>query len=431
MDDPRAPVQASLNISILRGRVMDLPRPNHPTRLCLLVEDRLEILIFPEPLQAVPDNKVALGDLVEVWAEQGVVKQLARIGGVTEAWHEQGDALRWRRAGEEPSRMAVLRLRHAVLREIRAWFDEQGFLEVETPAWSAAPNPEPQFEVVSAGDGYLITSPEFHLKRLLVGGFDRVYRLGPVFRGGEVGRHHNPEFTLLEWYRCHEGLDAMAADLEQLMARLAPFAINTAQGDSVKGWSQPPFHRATVAELFREYLGMEMVGVTHLEALKAAVREAGVLSHNAKGGEWVEADSLPEDFERAFFALWDRMEQRFPPTPLLVTEWPAPLASLARMKPGDPTVALRMELYAGGLELANGFDELTDGAEQRMRFEADRNARRIAGLPDVPLDERFLAALEQGMPPAAGMALGVDRLVMLLAGVDTIRDVIPFAFDER
>ena len=166
---------------------------------------------------------------------------------------------------------------------------------------------------------------------------------------------------------------------------------------------------------------MEIGGLTDARALCAAARAARVPG----------ADALPADFTAAFSALWLRIEAALPPAPLLVAEWPAPAASLARLKPGDPSVAERLELYAGGLELANGFAELTDPVEQRRRFEADRAARAAQGLPPVPLDEAFLAALEEGMPPAAGMALGVERLVLLLSGAETLRDVLPFAWDER
>ena len=175
-----------------------------------------------------------------------------------------------------------------------------------------------------------------------------------------------------------------------------------------------------MAELFAEYLNLDLRGVTTTASLVAAAGQAGV----------PDAQALPPAFDDAFFALWERIETRLPPAPLFVTEWPAPLASLARLKPEDPTVAERMELYAGGLELANGFVELTDAAEQRRRFAADLAARDARGLPRLPLDERFLEALAEGMPPAAGMALGVERLVMLVTGATEIRQVLPFAQDE-
>jgi lysyl-tRNA synthetase class 2 len=410
------------------GRIVDLPGKEAPGRLWVMAGEHL-LALEGEPALL---QGLAPGDLVRFSLDdEGRIRELGRVAGpVSGAWDETGDGLRWRRPGEEVPRMALLGLRQAVLREVRAYFEAEGFLEVETPAVVPAPSPEPQFAPLAAGDRFLITSPEFQLKRLLVGGFERIFRIGPVFRGGERGRLHNPEFTLLEWYRAHRDLEAMAADLEALLGRLAPLAAGTPEDEVAGGvpgnaalapaLGRSPFVRLTVRELFHLHLGIDLKGVTTPEALREAARQAG---HPA-------APDLPHDFERAFFTLWTEIETRLGPEPLLVTEWPAPLGSLARLKPDDPTVAERMELYAGGLELANGFAELTDPAEQRRRFEADLAARRAQGLPPVPLDERFLAALAQGMPPAAGMALGFDRLVMLVAGVSDIRQVLAFADDE-
>jgi lysyl-tRNA synthetase class 2 len=333
--------------------------------------------------------------------------------------------------------MSRLRLRHRVRRALRDWLDHEGFIEVDTPVLVPAPSPEPQFAPFRAGGEYLITSPEFQLKRLLVGGFEKIYRLGPAFRSGEAGRLHNPEFTLLEWYRVGEGLEAMVRDLESLLGATLPLAeARDAEGRllvppdpfhaSELGPAaldcRAPFPKRSVAALFREHLGMTIEDAGDAPAFREAARRAGLPG----------AEELAGDFEQAFFALWNRFEPRLGrEAPLLVMDWPAPLASLARLKPGDPRVAERMEWIMAGIELANGFAELTDPEEQRRRFERDRALRRARGLPEVPLDERFLAALEEGMPPAAGMALGVDRLVMLLAGANSIAEVLPFAWGER
>jgi len=402
-----------------RGRLVDLAGMP-PARAGILVGDRLLLAEADPALLA----GLAPGDLVVfVLGAPGRLESVLRTGGPAPgARWETGDALRWRRPGAAGGRMARLRLRHRVLQAVRAVLDGEGFTEIDTPVLVRAPSPEPQFAPIPAGDGYLITSPEFQLKRLLVGGFERIYRIGPVFRGAERGRHHNPEFTLLEWYRVGADLDALAADLERLLGRVAALSARrpgTPGLDPVALGA--PLRRARVADLFAEHLGVRLQGVVTAEGLRAAALAAGV----------PEAAALPADFERAFFALWGRIEPRLGPAPLLVTHWPAPLASLARLAPDDPTVAERMELYAGGLELANGFAELTDAAEQRRRFQADLAARAAQGLPPLPLDEAFLDALAEGLPPCAGMALGLERLVMLLAGTDDIRDVLPFAWDER
>lgn len=385
------------------------------------------------------------------------------------------DATRWRERGRESglSRMATLGWRHRILREVREWFHQQGFMEVETPTLVKAPSPEAVFSPITtlaAGTtdgGYLITSPEFQLKRMLVGGFEKIYRLGPVFRGGELGAHHNPEFTMLEWYRIHQGAEALGTeapgaevlteDLAGLFNRLAPLVEELAEvleEDPQPGGAEAPKARtlskraadlsrasipqATVAALFKAHLGMDIRGVAQVEALIKAVQAAddgqeilrGVLPGN-QDGEGAGTEAANVGFTEVFTRLWLEVEQRLPPEPLLVVDWPAPLASLARLKPDDPTLAERVELYAGGLELANGFAELTDPVEQRRRFEKDLADRKAQGLPQVPLDEAFLGALAEGMPPAAGMALGVDRLVMYLTAAPDITHVLPFAWDER
>ncbi len=437
------------------GRVFDLVRGQPDAlpsaRLTVLVEDRLVHF----DADAAPAEGLAPGELIAFSLLPGQApgatpraEQIVRLGGPASGsrWGD-GDALRWRRPGQSPSRLALLRLRHALLRIVRATFDEQGFVEVDTPVLVRAPSPEPQFAPIAAGGEFLITSPEFQLKRLLVGGCERIYRIGPAFRGGERGRLHNPEFTLLEWYRAHADTDALAADLHGLLARLMPlaqsFAAERAHSPEQRAaprlsasWMDGPLPRHSVADLFRRHLGMELRGVTTAEALLAAARaanwpQANGSQTNCQQTDDPREDGLPADFDAAFSRLWVALEAHFPPEPFLVVDWPAPLASLARLKPGDPSVAERMELYAGGLELANGFAELTDPVQQRTRFEAHLAQRRSLGLPPLPLDEAFLRALADGMPPSAGMALGLDRLTMLVAGVPAIRDVLAFASEER
>lgn len=419
---------------VYAGRILDMDGTADPKRLRVLLADRVAELGPP----ATGVAGLAAGDLIEftVLGERGAdgsprMARVSRLGGPLPGrpWSE-GDALRWRRPGRGPARLALLRLRQEVLRALRSYFDTQDFLEVETPCWVPAPSPEPQFSPIRAGEGFLITSPEFQLKRLLVGGAERLVRIGPAFRGGERGRLHNPEFTLLEWYRAYAELDALATDLQRMLLSLVPLAEDFARRHSPArqpaparlqaAWARQPLPRVSVAELFRRHLKMDVRGVTRVPELHRAAREA----------QWPHARELAGDFDGAFSRLWIDAEAHFPHEPFLVVDWPAPLASLARLKPADPTVAERVELYAGGIEIANGFVELTDAIEQRARLEANLAQRRAMGRESLPLDEAFLRALEDGMPPSAGMALGVDRLVMLVAGVSEVRDVLPFAADE-
>ncbi len=306
-----------------------------------------------------------------------------------------------------------LRLRAAILAQIRAFFAARGVLEVETPALAAATvtdlhlaSLETRCRAEAEGELalYLQTSPEFAMKRLLAAGSGPIYQIARAFRDGEAGRRHNPEFTLLEWYRPgldHHGLmDEMDALLGEVLGL-------------------PPAERLSYGELFAGRLGIDpyQAGAAELES---AARAAGV------------ADTL--DLERdAWLDLL--LSVVLEPglgrgRPTFLYDFPASQAALARVRPGPPPVAERFEVYVEGLELANGFHELTDAAEQRRRFERDLERRRERGLPEVPLDERLLAALASGLPPCAGVALGVDRLVMLAAGAGSLSEVLAFPIDR-
>lgn len=303
----------------------------------------------------------------------------------------------------DPARWAaLLRQRAALFRSLRAFFDARGFLEVETPL--AVPSPGldlhlDAFEVQREGRDprYLITSPEYQMKRLLSGGLERIYQVCKCFRRNEQGSLHEPEFTMLEWYRAHAGSEEVMADTEQLVAHVARA---THQGRAVVKGPEgevdvtPPWPRMTVEQAFREYAG-------------------------------VEVDDVLPDEEQFFRILVDRIEPRLgQQQPVFLVDYPASMASLARLKPDNPKVADRFEAYVQGIELCNGFGELTDPAEQRRRFERDQQVRREAGKDVYPLDERFLQALETGMPESGGNALGIDRLVMLVLGAESIQEVL-------
>ena len=271
--------------------------------------------------------------------------------------------------------LACLPERARVLRQIRAFFDARGFTEVETPVRIPAPAPEPHIDCPPSGDWFLRASPELQMKKLLAAGMERIYQIGPCFRAGEKGRRHSPEFTMLEWYRANADYSDIARDAEELVAEvLRP-----------RGSAALP--RVTVREAYRRWAGWDPV-------------EA-----------W--------DPDRFDFDMATKIEPNLPKGPLFLMDYPAPAASLARLKADDPRVAERWELYVDGLELANAFTELTDPVEQRRRFESARAERRALGEADYPLDEEFLDALAR-MPPSGGVALGVDRLVMLACGASSI-----------
>lgn len=312
----------------------------------------------------------------------------------------------WRPAGS----LAVLRRRAALLARLRGYLDGAGFLEVETPLLSRAATPEPHLESLrvprafpDGAPGWLITSPEFHLKRLLAAGSGDVYSVARVFRAGESGRLHNPEFTLVEWYRTGADLTRLLDDVEALLAALLPAPLRAR-----------PAERVTYREALRRHAGVDPFDAP-TEALRAAA-------------------AAPTEGDRD--ALLDRIvATRVYPRlgrgrVTLVHDFPASQASLARVRPGPPPVAERVEAIVAGVELVNGFVELGDAAEQRQRFEADLARRRGAGRARPPLDERLLAALAAGLPACAGAALGFDRLAMLVLGAERLAEVSAFPEDR-
>ena len=269
-----------------------------------------------------------------------------------------------------------------MLRTIRAFFDARGFVEVETPVRIPAPAPEPHIDCPPSGDWFLRASPELQMKKLLAAGMERIYQIGPCFREGEKGSRHSPEFTMLEWYRADADYNDIAADMEALVGEV----LRTSRNSSFP----TPFTRITVREAYLRWAGWDPVET------------------------W--------DQDRFDFDMATKIEPNLPKEPLFLMDYPAPAASLARLKASDSRVAERWELYVGGMELANAFTELTDPGEQRRRFESARAERRTLGEADYPLDEEFLSALAH-MPCAGGVALGVDRLVMLACGVASIDEV--------
>jgi len=302
----------------------------------------------------------------------------------------------------------ALALRARLLATMRAFFAERGVLEVETPMFSAGATTDPQIdsvhaEVRGAGRRYVHTSPEFAMKRLLAAGMGDLYQLCRVFRDGERGRTHNVEFTLLEWYR-------LGVDHHALMDE--------------------------VAEFLRALLGASRVDpVEHITFRAALERHAAIDPFTVSGADCVrclEGAGIPLPAERERDALLDLVVGELVGPKLgragacFVYDYPADRAALARIRPGAPRVAERFEVYLDGMELANGFHELTDAVEQRRRFEQDLDRRARAGRDTVPIDERLLAALAAGLPACAGVAVGFDRLVMLAAGAARIDEVIAF-----
>lgn len=287
-----------------------------------------------------------------------------------------------------------LELRHRVLQEIRRFFIDRGYREVETPVRVPTPALELHIDAVACEGAWLRTSPELHMKRLLAGGHNRIFQLGPCFRAGEHGDRHRTEFTMLEWYAAGCNYNDLIPETRALLLQVA---------GAVTGSPRLSYRGRTI-DLAADWADLRVETCFEAHAGWNPVRAYD-----------------PGRFE---LDLLNRVEPALPADrPALLRDYPAPLAALARTRQDDPAVAERWELYAGGLELANAFSELTDPDEQERRFEAWAEARRAAGRPVYPPDRRFLNALRAGLPPCAGIALGVDRLLMLLADTDNIADV--------
>jgi elongation factor P--(R)-beta-lysine ligase len=291
----------------------------------------------------------------------------------------------------------VLELRANLADAIRRFFRARGFLEIDTPVLIPANAPEANIDAISAGSGWLRTSPELHMKRLLAAGFENIFQLGPCGREGEHGRWHHPEFTMLEWYRAGAGYLEILADTKALLA----FVTQELRGSTDFTWQGRP---VSFAQELWEKQPVSQVFIQH----------AG----------WDPA--LKFDPDRFDLDLVTRVEPALPKDhPVVLIDYPAPLAALARHKPDDPLRAERWELYFAGIELANAYSELNDPVEQRARFEEANAARAKRGAKPYPPDEPFLAALEH-MPPAGGIALGFDRLLMILADADSLDAILPF-----
>lgn len=323
------------------------------------------------------------------------------------AWHPESLA----------ARGPFLRRRTQLTRDVRAFFEERGYTEVETPYAVPAPGEEvhlrPFATVREYHDGttqplWLHTSPEFAMKRLLAAGAGPIFQFARVWRNGEGSDLHAPEFTMLEWYRPDAGMDALIDETLALLRRALPEAV-TCRGITTR---LDRAERLTVAEAFARFVGVDLLAIGE----DAAALAAAARTRLRAGETW----------EDLFFRLLlERIEPHLGrENPTFLTHWPAAQAALARRDPADPRVAERFELFVCGIELANAFVELTDPVEQRARFLADRARRHALYGPDWPLDEDFLAALEHGMPPCAGIALGFDRLAMLASGANRISQVL-------
>lgn len=294
----------------------------------------------------------------------------------------------------------MLPLRAQVLSSLRRAMEDRNYLEVETPLRVRTPGTDVNLDAFASEERYLITSPEFHMKRLVAEGFASIYQICKCFRKGERTLLHNPEFTMLEFYVAGLSLNELMDELEGIIWEVAVIqGVTRVEWDGAECDLQPPWERISVDKAFRRW------------------------------AEWSPLENFDED--RFYFDLVDKVDRHLGVgKPLFLHHYPASLAMLAKHDPKDPRAALRFELYMAGIEIANAFEELTDPVEQRARFEEDLRRRAAQAKPLYPIDEKLLEALPNMPPVVSGVAVGLDRLVMLLSGAQSIDEVMAFADEE-
>jgi lysyl-tRNA synthetase class 2 len=317
--------------------------------------------------------------------------------------------------------MATMRKRSLIIRALREFLDNEGFIEVETPvlqavAGGAAAKPFTTHHNALDHDFHLRISLELYLKRLIVGGFEKVYEMGRVFRNEGLSTRHNPEFTLLELYQAYVNLE----DMMDLVERMFGYICQKLYGGltlSFKGQTvdlTAPWRRLPLLEGIREYAGVQPEEFKSLETAKKAGERLG----------------LPMEHEHTIGGIVDKIHDRFVQPnliqPTFITDYPIDISPLAKKDPGDPTMTRRFEPFIVGQEVGNAFSEINDPIDQRERF-LDQAKQRAGGDEEAhPMDEDFLRALEHGMPPTGGLGVGIDRLVMLFTDEQSIRDVLLF-----
>jgi lysyl-tRNA synthetase class 2 len=312
--------------------------------------------------------------------------------------------------------LEIIQARAALLAGIREFFRQRGVMEVETPVCSHYGVTDPAIESLTTryrGPGaargetlYLHSSPEFPMKRLLAADCGPIYQICKVFRGGELGRRHNPEFTLLEWYRPGFDHHALMEEVVGLIIQLLPEPLAVEKmtyAEVFQQYLQVDPHRATAEQLRQRAIDARIPGAAQLD-----------LQHTDAWLDLLLTHAIESHLGRGVITF--------------LYDYPATQAALAQVRESDPPVAERFELYLAGVEIANGFHELTDAWEQRRRFEGENLARSEQGLDEVPIDPHLLSALDAGLPPCAGVALGIDRLLMYLCNIEDISQVLSFCY---
>lgn len=427
-------------------RIADLPRQVGKTVIvtgrvfsvaddCFVLRDETGMVQIFSPELPVA---FAIIEIVAVVEKDGVGKNagvhLRATGGreLVPAHSEPTRRLQWERMVLDPALREIVRQRGQYLAAVRAFFLKRGFLEADTPSLAAVPGTEPYLSpletTVTTADGgtapgFLVTSPEYCLKKLLVAGFEKLFEFSRSFRNEEnLGGMHNHEFLMLEWYRAYASYLEIMDDCEALVRTLAK-EVHGSQTLRVRGTTvrvDVPWERISVVEVFHKYAAVDLEKNLDSDALRRAVR--------AKGYRPTDTEAYDDLFFRIFLNEIEPCLGRKVPT--LLYDYPIQMGALAKRSERDPRFAERFELYIAGVELANAYTELNDAVEQEERLRADIRLRKKMGKTAVGPDEDFLYALRIGMPPSGGIALGLDRLLMLLLGKERIEDVRLFPASE-
>ncbi len=368
------------------------------------------------------DETLFVGDIVELTgkkAEEGYFHVL-KLRCLTPCIRDYngGDWLRFN-GGKQPL-IRRLEIRSQILYSLRQYFSQRDFIEVETPYLLKYASCEvyiEQFETIyRSSEGtiplYLATSPELYLKRLLGVGLERFYQLGRCFRNGERSAQHNPEFTMLEWYQAYASYEDIMDETEALVAHVWSEVVGAQSPFWRTVVEERPWRRISVQDAFEQWVGVDIGTLLERKGLYEALRAVGFSSAEEK-------DTWDDLFNKV---LIEKIEPHLAlGGPSFLYDYPHQLGAMSKQKEGDGRWAERVELYLSGIELANGYTELNDPVEQRKRFIQARNLQR-----DAPIDEDFISSMERAIPPAGGMALGIDRLVMLATEANSIDEVLPF-----
>lgn len=425
-----------LKYTLYRGRVTEVWTDAGQTFAELLLgADRFVVNLTAVKSQ----SEIVKGSLVAaVLTAKGEVSTLEVVSSMP-GWSpvlpngQASDSVYWtKQRGQEPALQTVmgnLIQRQKVMIAIRHHFHEYGFLEVETPLLVKSTCPDVSIDSIEVGDHYLVTSTEYQIKRMIVGGFDNVFTLTKNFRGNDQGQFHSIEFTMLEWARAYGDMDEIEEDATRIVRRafqtLYPGqSVLEYQGHRIE-MSKKHWRRMTVREVLRTHFALDDLGDFSLGALKASLQAAQAKGHGVSVPE-----NLMTDPHLIVSFLMDQAQSKLGiDEPVFVRDWPAFMTSSAQVSKKDPHVCDRSELYIGGVEISDGFPFLRDPKAQRDSFERECQIRKSLGKPSVKLDERYIKALEEGIPPGAGMALGVDRLVMVLVNAPNIASVQAFAWE--